>query len=106
MMSEWSQRRKARFRGEVLSLLAGRHLNQMSRMDDTAMCRTLQSLAWDVEIKDVVTILQDMSGRYWVKYEYCHDKDAGRVYLHTIEICPEGQDLVDETKRHPAVRFD
>ena len=105
-MSEWTQTRKARFRGEVLVLLSGHHLAQKSRMDDTAVCRTMQSLAWDVEIKDVVTILQDMQGRNWVKFESCRDRSALRVYLHTIEICPDGQDLVDETTRHPAVRFD
>ena len=106
MMSEWNQRHKARFRGEVLNVLAGGHLNQRSRMDDTAICRTLQSLAWDVEIKDVVTILQDMKGRNWVTFIDCKDRMANRVYLHTVEILPDGQDLVDDTTRHPAVRFD
>lgn len=106
MMSEWTQVKKARFRGEVLTVLSGRHLNQKSRMDDTALCRTLQGLAWDVGIKEVVTILQDMGGRNWVKFISCKDPDANRVYLHTVEICPDGQDLVDETTRHPAVRFD
>lgn len=105
MMREWNQPRKARFRGDVLTVLSGNHLSQQSRMDDVMLGAALQRRLWDVGIRDVVTILQEMSGRGWVKFLQCPSGD-GRVYLHTVEICPDGQDLVDGTTAHPAVRFD
>jgi hypothetical protein len=105
MMSEWSTRKKSRFRGEVLTILAGRHLAQGSRLDDLQVCAALQSNGWDCEMKDVVTILQDMQGRNWVKFEQERNQVTRRVMLYRIEICPEGQDLADELTHHPAVSF-
>lgn len=105
MMSEWSTERKKRFRGDVLNVLAARHLSQRARMDDVQICLALQSLAWPCEMGDVVTILQDMSGRGWVKFKDRRNKITQRVELFEVEICPEGQDLVDDVSRNPAVSF-
>ena len=105
MMSEWSGEQKKRFRGDVLNVLAGRHLSQNARMDDVQICLALQSLAWGCEMRDVVTILQDMQGRGWVKFKDRRNKITQRVELYEIEICPDGQDLVDDTTRNPAVSF-
>ena len=104
-MSEWRNDKKQRFRGDVLTVLAGNHLSQLSRMDDVELCHALQSLAWDCELKDVVTIVQEMAGRNWVRYEWRRNRISQRVELYAIEILPEGQDLVDETTRHIAVSF-
>ena len=105
MMSEWSTEQKKRFRGDVLNVLAGRHLSQHARMDDVQVCLALQSLAWGCEMKDVVTILQDMSGRGWVKFKDRRSKVTQRVELYEIEICADGQDLVEDVSRHAAVSF-
>src|SRR5260370_1373314 len=67
-MTNWHPEMKKRFRGEVLRMLAVRHGQQMSRTDDVALCHALRSLAWDVDINDVVTILQEMQGRNWVRF--------------------------------------
>jgi hypothetical protein len=105
MMSEWGTEKKKRFRGDVLNVLAARHLTQRSRMDDVQICLALQSLSWQCEMNDVVTILQDMQGRGWVKFKDRRSQVTRRVELFEVEICPEGQDLVDDTTRHPAVSF-
>lgn len=104
-MSDWGTRKKNRFRGEVLTILAGRHLSQKSRLDDVQVCAALQSNGWECEMRDVVTILQDMKGRNWVDFTQSRNEITGRVELYRIIICPDGQDLVDELKPHPAVSF-
>jgi hypothetical protein len=104
-MKEWSTKKKTRFRGEVLSILSGHHLAQGSRLDDVQLCLAVQTMGWDCEMRDIVTILQDMQGRGWVKYEWRRSKITQRVELFCIEICPDGQDLVDEVTRHAAVSF-
>ncbi|ODU52204.1 MAG: hypothetical protein ABT07_01365 [Microbacterium sp. SCN 70-10] len=96
---------KKRFRGEVLRMLAVRHGQQQSRMDDVALCHALRSLAWEVDLNDVVTILQEMQGRNWVKFRQLRSIYNRRVELSQIEILPDGQDLYDQTTQNPAVEF-
>lgn len=104
-MKNWHPDLKKRFRGEILRMLAVRHGQQQSRMDDVALCHALRSLAWDVDINDVVTILQEMQGRNWVKFRQLRSIYNRRVELSQIEILPDGQDLYDQTAQHPAVEF-
>ncbi len=105
-MSDWHPERKKKFRGEVLTMLAGVHNNQQSRMDDLRLYAALQRVGvTDIELKDVVTICQDMKGRGWLTYGDLRNPVTLRVELHRIMICPEGQDLVDQTSTHPAVTF-
>ena len=104
-MTNWHPDKKKRFRGEVLRLLAVRHGQQMSRMDDVAMCHALRSLAWDIDINDVVTILQEMKGRDWVEFRQIKSIFNKRAELSQIAILPDGQDLVDQTTTNPAVEF-
>lgn len=105
MMRDWHPDQKKRFRGEVLRMLAVRHGQQMSRMDDVALCHALRSLAWDIDINDVVTILQEMKQRDWVGFRELRSIYSSRRELSQIEILPDGQDLVDQTTTNPAVEF-
>jgi len=104
-MNNWHPDLKKRFRGEILRMLAVRHGQQQSRMDDVALCHALRSLAWDVDINDVVTILQEMQGRNWVKFRQLRSIYNRRVELSQIEILPDGQDLYDQTTQNLAVEF-
>jgi hypothetical protein len=104
-MNNWHPDRKKQFRGEVLRMLAVRHGQQQSRMDDVALCHALRSLAWEVDLNDVVTILQEMQGRGWVKFRQLRSIYNRRVELSQIEILPDGQDLYDQTTTNPAVEF-
>jgi hypothetical protein len=74
-------------------------------MDDVALCHALRSLAWDIDINDIVTILQEMKGREWVEFRQIKSIFNRRAELSQIEILPDGQDLVDQTTTNPAVEF-
>lgn len=105
-MIDWHPMRKRRFRGEVLKMLSSRHCNQQSRLNDLLLLSALQSVGvQDIELRDVVTICQDMKGRGWLTYEQITDPVTRREQLHRIEICPEGQDLLDQTTHSSAVSF-
>jgi hypothetical protein len=105
MIQDWHPNKKKQFRGEVLRMLSVRHGLQQSRMDDVALCHALRSLAWEVDINDVVTILQEMQGREWVNFRSIKSIYNRRTEVSQIEILPAGQDLVDQTTTHPAVEF-
>jgi hypothetical protein len=105
MMRDWHPDMKKRFRGEVLRMLAVRHGQQQSRMDDVALCHALRSLAWEVDINDVVTILQEMKQREWVTFRFIKSIYNRRTEISQIEIMPAGQDLMDQTTTNPAVEF-
>ena len=105
-MLDWGPVKKRRFRGEVLMVLSNRHGAQKSHLDDVQLYRALQIVGvLDAELKDVVTICQEMQGRGWVKFEQIRDPLTLRMQLLRIEICPEGQDLVDQTTTNNAVSF-
>jgi hypothetical protein len=104
-MTNWHPDLKKRFRGEVLRMLSVRHGQQRSRMDDVALCHALRSLAWDIDINDVVTILQEMKGRNWVGFRQIKSIYNRRAEISQIEILPDGQDLVDQTTMNPAVEI-
>jgi hypothetical protein len=104
-MRNWHPDKKKHFRGEVLRMLSTVHGQQMSRMDDVALCHALRSLAWDIDINDVVTILQEMKGRNWVTFRQIKGIYNKRAELSQIEILPDGQDLVDQTTTNPAVEI-
>lgn len=90
-----------RLRGCILKLLRARHNMQSSRMDDVALTHALQALAFTVIIQDVVTLLQDLHDRGYVRYEQKRDFLTRRVRLEKIELTAAGRDLVEESA--PAV---
>jgi len=105
MMQEWHPDKKRRLRGEVLRILAKGHAQQQSRLDDVELCLLLRRFAWEVDLNDVITILQEMYGRKWVTYRELRNVYMRRVQLLELEILPDGQDLVDQTIKNPAVEF-
>jgi hypothetical protein len=96
-------------RGDILKLLKGRHDSQMSRMDDVALTHALQSLAYQrIGVFIIVTMLQDMRDRGFVRYSETRDWSTGRVRLEKIELTSAGRDQVEHTpgvKRDPAVEL-
>jgi len=105
MIQDWHPDKKRKLRGEVLRILSESHAQQKSRMDDLALCHLLRAIAWDVDMNDVVTIVQEMKGRDWVTFRQLRNVYLRRVQLLEIEILPDGQDLVDQTTSNPAVEF-
>jgi hypothetical protein len=96
-------------RGDILKLLKGRHDSQMSRMDDVALTHALQSLGYQrIGTFTIVTLLQDMRDRGFVRYQESRDWSTGRVWLTKVELTAAGRDQVERTpgiKRDPAVEF-
>lgn len=95
-----------RLRGQILTLLRVRHNQQRSRMDDVALTHALQSLAFTVSINDVVTLLQDLGDRGYVRFLPRHSDMTRRVYLEKIELTAAGRDQVEENRpTDPALEF-
>lgn len=98
---------KRQMRGDILKLLQVRHDAQQSRMDDVALTHALQSLAYErINIFIIVTLLQDMRDRGFVRYESKRDWNSGRTRLEKIELTSKGRDQVEENaSRDPAVEL-
>lgn len=103
MMNEWHIDQKRKFRKEILRILSVRHGQQRSRMDDVLLTKTLRDLAWEVDLNDVITILQEMKQRGWVNFRQIRSLYARGVQLLELEILPLGQDIFDGIIQDPAV---
>jgi len=105
-MTELTPELSRRLRGQILILLRGRHNMQGHRMDDVEITRALQSLAFEIGINDVVTVLQDLGDRGFVRFGRRRNSFTGRVYLEKIELTAAGRDQVEENRpTDPAVEF-
>jgi len=106
MASELTPEQARRLRGQILMLLCARHNTQGHRLDDVAVAHALQSLAFEVSIQDVVTILQDLADRRYVRFQPRRNMLTRRVYLEKIELTAAGRDQVEENvSTDPAVEF-
>jgi hypothetical protein len=103
MMNEWHIDQKRKFRKEILRILSVRHGQQRSRMDDVLLTKTLRDLAWEVDLNDVITILQEMKQRGWVNFRQIRSIYARGVQLLELEILPLGQDVFDGIIPDPAM---
>lgn len=105
-MSDMTAGMARRMRGQILLLLRARHNVQGSRFDDVALTHALQSLAIETGIRDVVTLLQDLRDREYVRFMQRHDSMTGRVCLSKIELTAKGRDQVEENQpTDPALEF-
>jgi hypothetical protein len=102
-MTNWHPDRIRKLRGEILKLLCGNHSAQQARMDGVLVTRLLQSFAYDVEVADVVTLLQDMQQRSWVTFRSQRNPLTQRIELSQIEVLPDGRDICEQTTKSAAV---
>ncbi len=106
MRNELTPKFARKLRGQILILLRGRHNMQGHRLDDIELARALQSLTFEVGINEVVTIVQDLEDRGYVRFRSRHNSLTGRVYLDKIELTAAGRDQVEENVTiDPAVEF-
>ena len=98
----WDLKRKRKFRLLVLDMISRRHAEQGERMDDLELFHMLKSWGAEAEINDVVTILQELGDRGYVRFRQYRNKFSGRTSLTDIEICAKGQDIVDGSTTDPA----
>ncbi len=105
-MNEMTPALSRRMRGQILMLLRARHNSQQTRFDDVGLTHALRALACTVSIQDVVTLLQDLADRKYVRYRQTRDSYTGRVYLERIELTSAGRDQAEENvATDPAVEL-
>ena len=94
-----------RLRGVIVEVLYGRHQAQQSRVDHVALWHIVRDLGCDVGEFDVVTQLQDLSDRGYLKYEERKDRRTNRLDISLIQLTSRGRDLREETVVDPAILF-
>ena len=105
-MDDLTPKKARRMRGQILLLLRSRHNVQGSRFDSVALTRTLQDLAFDVNLIDVLTLLQDLQDRRYVRFTARPNSRTGRQYFEKIELTAAGRDQVEENvATDPALEF-
>lgn len=103
-MSYGAIAKSKRLRGMILELLQTNHDEQKSRFDSTMLWSALvRGLGFDASENDVITILQDLNGRSYVKYSEIRNARLGQYRIVQIELCPKGRDLLEGTITDPAV---
>jgi hypothetical protein len=95
-----------RLRGVILELLQTNHDQQKSRLDSSAVWSGLvRGLGFDVSENEVITVLQDLEGRGYLRYEEIKNQRLGLYYIVRIELTPKGRDLLEGTITDPAVEI-
>lgn len=94
-----------RLRAAILELLNTRHTEQQSRVDHVALWHIMLDLRFDVGEHDVITLLQDLSDRGYVKCEQSRDRRTNRVSIYRIQLTPAGRDLCEGTTADAAITF-
>ncbi len=89
-------------RGLILTLVYINHGRQASRLTSTVLRGTLQREGYQFTRNDVLTILQDLKDRDFVRYSQMRDGDE-RLFIFNVEITARGRDLVDGMISDPAV---
>ena len=89
-------------RGLILTLVYVNHRRQAARLTSTVIRGTLQREGYQFARNDVISMLQDMKDRDYLRYLSMRDGDD-RIFIFSIEITAKGRDLVDELIQDPAV---
>lgn len=105
-MSYTAVAKTKRMRAVILEMLQKNHDEQKSRLDSSAVWSALvRGLGFDVSEKEVITLLQDLSDRAYLRYEEIKDVRLGLYYIVRIELSAKGRDLLERTITDPAVEL-
>jgi hypothetical protein len=103
-MSYGAIAKSKRMRGMILELLQTNHDQQRSRFDSSMLWSALvRGLGFDASLNDVLTVLQDLCDRGYVKYTEIRNVKLGEYRIVQIELTPKGRDLLEGTITDPAV---
>ena len=89
-------------RGLLLTLVYLNHNRQGGRLTSTVLRGTLQREGYQFSRPDILTILQDLKDRQFLRYEQMRDPEE-HAFIFNIEITARGRDLVDGMISDPAV---
>jgi hypothetical protein len=84
-----------RIRGLILELVNEGHQAQSPRLSDVMMWALLQRLNHEVSQNDVITVLQDLGDRGYLKFVQEKNRRTGIVTISQIQITPEGRDQLE-----------
>lgn len=95
-------------RAAVLQIIYGNQQNQRSRLRFTPLYGAIARLGFDVSTNELITVLQDLQERGYVKYtrDEAQYRDYRKTVISEIQILPAGRDLVEKTNADAAVCFD
>jgi hypothetical protein len=101
-----------RLRGVIVELVYSRHMAQSARLDHVMLWHILRDVGCDVGEADVLTQLQDLCDRGYVKYREYKDPRVSRlsmevtyVRIYEIQLTSRGRDLREGTIVDPAILF-
>ena len=95
-----------RLRAVILEMLQSNHDEQKSRLDSSAVWSGLvRGLGFDVSEKEVITVLQDLQDRGYVRYDEIKNQRLGLYYIVRIELTAKGRDILEGTITDPAVEL-
>ena len=84
-----------RHRGMLLRFAYDNHNDQHSRLDDQAMWGVMMGMGVTLGQNEVITMLQDLCDRGYMRCKSKMNVITGRVQLREIELTHKGRDLVD-----------
>ena len=97
MTTEERANQLKRHRGVILQFIDSNHFQQLSRMDDVEMWGLMMDMGYRVGQEYVITLLQDLGDRGYVRFAPETNRLTGRTHLKQIQITPQGRDLVTRT---------
>jgi hypothetical protein len=92
-----------RHRGAILQLIRTNHEDQLSRMDDLALWGLMQDLNFGLGQNAVLTLLQDLCSRGYLRYDEKSNRISGRTEISRIELTALGTNVVERLVVDPAV---
>jgi hypothetical protein len=95
--------KEAQLSGILLRLLYVNHNAQGPHTNSTVLRAVLQREGYDFTGDEVLTALQVLRDREYVRYQQRRDFAAGRLFLFEIEITAKGRDVFSGLIRDPAV---
>ena len=102
-MNESTVAKTKRHRGVILQMLHTNHSDQGAHMDDLELWGLLQDLNFELGQNQVLTLLQDLEARKYIRYAEKKNRINGRTMISRIELLPAGVDLIERIKEDPAV---
>lgn len=97
--------RLRRLRGAILTLIYDNHARQSHRLEMLTLAGALERLFFECSLNDLVTVLQDLRERGYLTFEETKDKWTRRVRIGQIQITPSGRDVVEGTRKDPAIEI-
>ena len=92
-----------RWRGVVLELVYDGWRQQESRLDDLTLWGLMRDLSHDVSRNDVITVLQQLETRQYLRFRQKNNEYSGQTHISEIELTSGGSDVVEKITSDSAI---